>query len=138
MLAGAACGDDQDPQGAADLWQEIHAQDYRSFAPAPGYAARRTSNAPHGDAVMIYVNDVVSRALTSGSPLNDWPVGSLIVKDGFDGDELELVAVMQKREAGWFWAEYDAKGDASYSGSPELCTGCHRSGDDYVRAFSFP
>lgn len=138
MFAGAACGDNQDPQGAADLWQEIHAQNYRSFAHAPGYTSRRTSNAPHGDAVMVYVNDVVSRALASDAPLDAWPVGSLIVKDGFDGEELELVALMQKREAGWFWAEYDAEGNASYSGSPELCTSCHRSGDDYVRAFSFP
>ncbi len=38
----------------------------------------------------------------------------------------------------WFFAEYDAEGDASYSGSPDLCTQCHRSGDDFVRAFALP
>lgn len=45
---------------------------------------------------------------------------------------------MQKREAGWYWAEFDAAGDVSYSGAPRLCIDCHASGADAVRAFDLP
>ena len=131
----ASCGDNQDPDGASALWERIHELDYRSWDRAPGYEARRPSDAPHSDAVEIFVNETVSEALRA--QLTSWPVGSLIVKDGWDGSDLELVAVMQKREQGWYWAEYDAEGSAAYSGAPELCIDCHRSGDDFVRAFAF-
>ena len=138
-LAGvAACGDDQDPEGAQELWDRIHAADYRSWARAPGYESRVASNAPHGDMVDIYVNDVIADALAAGKPLGAWPEGAQIVKDGWDGEELELVAAMEKGAHGWFWAEYDGEGDPSYSGKPDLCTDCHRSGSDYVRAFALP
>lgn len=136
-----ACGDNQDPQGSVDLWTELQTLDYRSFERAPGYEVRRESESPHSDFVDIYINDVVSQALTEGSALTEWPVGSLIVKDGFTDDgELELVAVMEKREDGWYWAEYfdfDPP-EATYSGQPAVCTGCHSSGSDFVRAFDLP
>lgn len=139
VLVGAlaACGDNQDPVGAAALWEDIHRDEYRTWQRAPGYEQRRRSNAPHGDDVIVFVDDVVVEALSAESPVSEWPLGSTIVKDGYNGSALELVAVMEKRESGWFWAEYDGDGEASYSGSPDLCTGCHRSGDDYVRAFTF-
>lgn len=141
FLAGSllsfGCGDDQDPAGASELWTRIHAQDYRSWARAPGYETRRPSNAAHGDAVDIYVNAIVSDAL--GMPgLTAWPTGSLIVKDGFDGGDFDLVAAMEKRADGWFWAEWGAEGDVSYSGRPSLCIDCHASGSVSVRAFSLP
>jgi hypothetical protein len=132
------CGDNQDPEGAKQLWQQIHALQYRTWQRAPGYEGRRDTGAPHGHQVEIYVNDVVAEALSAGEPLRLWPQGSLIVKDGWDGSELELVAVMDKRADGWFWAEYDGEGDADYSGRPEACTECHDGGDDYVRAFPLP
>ena len=135
---GAGCGDDQDPEGARALWRQIHALEYRQWQRAPGYERRRSSDAPHGGAVDIYINDVVAEALAAGEPLSEWPVGAMIVKDGFDGSDLELVAAMDKREDGWFWAEWDDEGDADYSGRPDTCTDCHRSGDDHVRAFVFP
>jgi hypothetical protein len=134
----AACGDNQDPGGAAKLWKEIHTDAYRAWDHAPGYESRQKSHAPHGDAVVIYVNDVVAEALASKTALDAWPDGSIIVKDGFDGSDLDVVAVIEKRGDKWFWAEYDAEGDPSYSGSPELCTSCHARGDDFVRAFPLP
>jgi hypothetical protein len=137
LVALVGCGDNQDPGGARALWERIHELDYRSWERAPGYEARRPSDAPHSDAVEIFVNDVVSDALRADETLTRWPEGSLIVKDGWDGDELELVAVMRKRADGWYWAEYDGDGSAAYSGVPSLCTGCHSSGDDFVRAFGF-
>ncbi len=137
-LSAASCTDDQDPEGAATLYEELQASDYRSWARAPGYEARRSSSAPHGGEVDIYVNEVVASALGAGEPLEAWPEGSLIVKDGWDGSDLELIAAMEKRSDGWYWAEWDGEGSSLYSGKPELCTDCHASGDDYVRAFGFP
>ena len=136
VLAG--CGDNQDPAGASALWREIQEQEYRSWQRAPGFDTVQRSRAPHGDRVAIYINDVVADALAASEPLAQWPEGSLIVKDGFDGSDLELIAAMEKRADGWFWAEYDDEGDALYSGKPELCIDCHRGGDDSVRAFALP
>jgi hypothetical protein len=137
-LSLLACGDNQDPAGAKRLWREIHDLEYRTWQKAPGYEERRKSNAPHGGHVSIYINDVVAEALEAGEALDEWPTGSLIVKDGFDGSDLELIAAMDKRDDGWFWAEWDDEGDADYSGKPDVCTDCHRSGDDFVRAFGLP
>ena len=136
-LLSLGCGDDQDPDGAAELWTRIHAENYRSWARAPGYEARRDSNAAHGDAVDIYIDNTVSLALGAPS-LTVWPMGSLIVKDGFDNGDFELVAAMEKRESGWFWVEWNTKGEASYSGKPSLCIDCHEGGADSVRAFPLP
>jgi len=135
--ASSACGDDQDPEGAAELWDRIHTAEYRSWQRAPGYETRRDSDAPHSEAVDIYVNDVIAAALAAEESFTAWPTGSLIVKDGFDG-ELEIVAAMEKRQDGWYWVEWDAEGSSDYSGKPDICTGCHQSGADYVRAFDFP
>lgn len=136
-VALMGCGDDQDPEGAIELWNRIHDLNYRGFARAPGYETRQPSNASHGNAVDIYVNDVVAQALASGG-VSEWPQGSLIVKDGFDGSDLDLVAAMEKRSDGWFWVEWDAEGDSSFSGKPDICIDCHSAGSDYVRAFSLP
>jgi len=135
------CGDDQDPEGAAALWTKIHDENYRGWDRAPGYATTQPSNTAHSDQVDIYINDVIADALAAGEPLSKWPVDSLIVKDGFDSDgDLDLVAAMEKQSDGWFWAEWtDVSGEeAEFSGKPDVCTDCHRSGDDFVRAFVLP
>jgi hypothetical protein len=136
LLAG--CGDDQDPAGAATFWNRIHDENYRGWSRAPGYPGRRNSDAPHGDQVEIYVNGTVSAALAAGRPLTTWPVGSVIVKDGWDSDGLKYVAAMERRSTGWFWAEWRPSGSAIFSGAPTLCTDCHASGSDGVRAFGLP
>lgn len=100
----AACGDNQDPQGASRLWRQIHTAEYRSWAHAPGYETPRPSNAAHGNSVVIYVNATVTNVLVDQPRADAWPIGSLIVKDGFDDGDLALVAVMEKRESGWYWA----------------------------------
>ena len=133
----AGCNNDLEPEQAAELFARIQADDYRQWARAPGFETRQPSNTAHADRVDIYVNATVDEALR-GAPLGAWPVGSLIVKDGFDrDDELELIAVMEKRPDGWFWAEY-FDGDSRSSGKPDLCLDCHARGDDYVRSFDLP
>jgi hypothetical protein len=141
LVAAAACGDNQEPEEADALWARIHQEDYRSFAHAPGYEQRQPSNTAHSDFVDIYVNEVLEQVLTAGDPIAAWPVGSLIVKDGFDsGGSLALVAVLDKRADGWFFAEYNdtEAGTAKYSGQPDICLGCHDAGSDEVLAFTLP
>lgn len=140
LLGALSCGDDQDPGGAVDLLQRLRDEDYRGWDRAPGYGERRTSSAPHGDQVEIFVNDVVVEALTAGASIDAWPVGSIVAKDGYTDDGgLDLIAAMEKREDGWYWAEWDGETDESiYSGKPSLCIDCHASGADYVRAFGLP
>ena len=137
---GLGCGDDQDPVGAQELWERVHAENYRSWQRAPGFEVRRDSSAPHGGASEIFLNPTMADAVAAGA--TTFPVGSLIVKDGYGGLESDathkLVAAMEKREAGWYWAEWDSgsTGEAIYSGSPSICTGCHESGRDFVRIFN--
>lgn len=136
-----ACGDAEEPDEAIALYDRIHAEDYRSFAHAPGYDTTQPSNTAHSDQVDIYVNEVVATALEAGEPLEAWPIGSLIVKDGFSDDgEHALIAAIDKRDDGWFWAEWTdpADAEAKFSGSPEICTDCHTPGSDFVRAFTLP
>lgn len=138
LLAASGCGDNQHPEAAIALYEQIQQEDYQSFARAPGYETRKPSDAPHSDNVDIFINSAVAEALAADETLTSWPEGSLIVKDGYtDGGELELVAVMDKRSDGWFYAEY-FDGDAKFSGKPDVCTDCHASGADFVLAFGFP
>lgn len=135
----ASCGDDQDPDGAKALLAKVRAAPYQQWRRAPGYETRQKARAPHSDFVDIFINPVVQKALDDSKPLTEWPLGSIIVKDGFDGDgDHDIIAVMEKRPDGWYWAEYDGDGDSLYSGHPEICTDCHASGADGVRAFGLP
>lgn len=137
----AACGgenENEDEEGALQLLARVQAEDYREWSRPPGWEARTPSRAPHGAAVDIYVNDSVVAALGSEASLDAWPEGSTIVKDGWNGPELRLIAIMDKRSDGWYWAEYDASGAPAYSGRPATCTNCHSSGSDFVRAFPLP
>jgi hypothetical protein len=131
------CGDNQDDGGARALLARVQRENYRGWDRAPGYETRRPTGAPHGKEVDIYVNDVVVQAIQTQG-LKAWPVDSVIVKDGWDGSDLDIVAIMEKRSDGWYWAEYDSDGDPDFSGRPDICIECHASGSDYVRAFALP
>lgn len=149
-LCIAACGQDDDPEGARVLWEKINAAPgFRTWQRAPGYAARRPSFSAHKNAVEIFVSPEISRTLEPPSPPAElprqWPVGSIIVKEGFSGvtssSSRQIVAVMEKRADGWFWAEYDDEGDSLYSGRPSGCTDCHGRREkysDWVYAFELP
>jgi hypothetical protein len=132
------CGDNQDDAGARRLLARVRADDYRKWERAPGWPSRRATSAPHGDTVDIYVNQVIGDALAIGEPLAHWPKDSIVVKDGWDGSDLEIIAIMEKRNDGWFWAEFDDDGDPDYSGHPDTCIDCHRDGSDHVRSFRLP
>jgi hypothetical protein len=128
----------EDEAGAQALWDEIHAADYTSWPHPPGYTELAPSSS-HGNQMEMFINDVVSAVFAAGQPLDVWPDGSMIVKNGYDGDgALTLVAVMEKRGAEWYWAEYEEDGEVIFSGTPRLCIKCHDAGSDYVRAFQLP
>ena len=82
----AGCGDNQDPAGSRQLWTDLQVLDYRNFPRAPGYETREPSNAPHGDEVDIYINEILAQALESEGPITAWPEGALVVKDGFESN----------------------------------------------------
>jgi hypothetical protein len=126
------CGDNQDPVGAQALYDRIQELDYRNtFAPAPGFETRQPSNTAHSDFSAIYINETVANVLEAAEPLTEWPLDSLIIKDGSDsGGTVDLIAVMEKRSDGWYWAEYldpsEPDGGVKYSGKPDVCIDCHR------------
>jgi hypothetical protein len=138
LTALPGCGDDQDRAPAHDPLARVRSEEYRTWQRAPGFSSRASSNGPHADSVDIYVNDVLADVLTAGAPLERWPSGSTIVKDGYDGSELRIVAIMEKRTSGWHWAEYDSADTELSAGVPEVCIACHDSGSDYVLAFELP
>jgi hypothetical protein len=140
LVGTTACGDDQQPEEGRALYDRIMSESYQDFQTAPGYDMPKASNAPHSDNTQIFVNDLVAQALEAGEPITEWPVGSLIVKDGYSGGELDIIAAMDKREDGWFWAEWLDAGspDTDYSGKPDICIDCHEPGDDFVLGFDFP
>jgi hypothetical protein len=137
LLSG--CGDDMevDEAGARSLWDKIHAEHYENWQRAPGYDQPQPTVRAHGQTAVVFVNPTVGQAL-SGPALDAWPVGSLVVKDSFSGAQRTLVAAMEKQPGGWYFAEWSASGEAKYAGRPDVCTGCHTSNNDFLRAIVLP
>ncbi|MGB1277355.1 MAG: cytochrome P460 family protein, partial [Nannocystaceae bacterium] len=143
----AACGDTKTGDGGNALLLKVQDMDYSSWERAPGYPGIADSDAPHGGYVEIYINEVVAAALVppaEGEALTEWPVGSIIVKDGWEdaeGSDRSILAIMEKREGGWYYEEYVGTNEDSpkFAGDRiATCMGCHSSGADFVRAFGFP
>lgn len=147
-VLAAACGQDDDPDGARVLWDKVNAgAGFTSWERAPGYGTRKPSFTAHATAVEIFVSPEVSAALASTSPstaVAAWPEGSIVVKEGFTsvtGGSRKLIAIMEKRADGWFWAEYDDSGTSTFSGHPGVCVDCHahrKSYSDWVYSFELP
>lgn len=135
-LVLGACRQNDAPGEAGVLFSQVQGE-YQGWQRAPGYEQRTPTEAPHGDAVEIFVNEELAAALEGGA-IDAWPVGAIVAKDAYSEDgELVVIALMEKREDGWFFAEYDPDGTPLYSGQPALCVDCHASGADSIRAFGF-
>lgn len=137
VIALAACGDEDidDPEAARAFLAKIQGENYRGWQRAPGWEARKKSIAVHGDEADIYINSVMAGTATGASA---WPEGSILVKDSFRGGSLRLIAAMEKRAGGWYYAEWDGEGEVKFAGRPSICTDCHSSGQDEILAFGLP
>ena len=124
VAAGAACTDDQEPAKARELYTRVTSQDFRSWKRPSHYAGRTASFTAHADAVDIYLNPILADAVAKGLP-PPFPEGSLVIKEGYSGSSRKLVAIMEKRDGAWFFAEYGHDGDTLFSGQPSICTDCH-------------
>lgn len=130
---------------ADDLRDQLRDDDYRNtYARAPGWEEGRlpAEGGPHGGFIDLYINDVMEDAIAEGVPLERWPEGSIIVKDGWssaEGGSFEYLSFMERRDGGWFWGEYTGSGRLVSAGKNDsTCTGCHSSGEDQVLAFGLP
>lgn len=124
------------------MWGQIHeGPSFRAWRRAPGYPGREPSFTAHADAVEVFVSPEVAKTLDGPEPPTAWPEGSTIVKEGFKGTSRALVAVMQKRNGEWYWAEFDDAGEPLFSGRPQICLDCHDNRaaySDWVYSFEFP
>jgi len=136
-VAALGCGSEVDEEGARALWDEIHGQSYPEWERAPGYETPQPTVRAHGQTAIVYLNDVMVEAL-AGPTISAWPPGALLVKESFDGDEVTLIAAMEKQGSSWFFAEWTPDGEVKYAGEPAVCTNCHAAGGDSVLAVALP
>jgi hypothetical protein len=140
LLAG--CRQNDDPDGARALYAKVNeGAGFRAWRRAPGFPERKPSFTAHSSDVEIFVNGPIATALDGPSPVTEWPVGSIVVKEGFSGSTRSIVALMEKRADGWYWAELDGEGEPLFSGRPAICIDCHDNRKDYsdwVYSFELP
>ena len=137
-LCTTACGGDEiDEAGAAQLWDRLQTEAYRTWDRAPGWESRQPTVSVHGQTADIFVNTVASDALQTQN-LTEWPAGALFVKDGYRNDTLALIAAMEKRSSEWFFAEWDGEGKVKFAGSPSVCLDCHGAAPDFVFSAVLP
>ncbi len=83
---------------------------------------------PHpGPGKVVYANPVAAKDWKSGKPL---ALGSIVVKTAGPASAPTLLAVMEKRQSGWYYEEYFLEGGKYLLkfGGPNnqgLCVGCH-------------
>jgi len=135
-LAGCS-GENQEPQSADELFARVKSANYTSWRRAPTLPERQPSYTAHAGAVDVYVNPVIAGAISDPNRMVPraglspaWPKGSIVVKEGYSGAKLSIVAVMERRsdaDDGWFFAEYNAEGKVLFSGRPAICVDCHKA-----------
>ena len=123
-------GSTEDEAMGDNLWEAV--QGYQSWSSPEGWEGFQESASIHGDYVKIYLNSVMAQ-----DPANP-PAGSIVVKEGFGEEEkssLRAITVMQRVEGygadagGWFYSRYSPTGSMTHSGTPGMCTECHKKAD---------
>lgn len=142
-----SCRNDKvEQQFENDLYEEaVNSSGHSYFKNATLFSAAAPS--PHGSFKLRF-NAVAQTALDSSGKLpvgKSFPDNSLIVKEVYNGNNLELLVVMKKQsnhdlaEGNWLWAEFKPGGDIDYSISKKGadCTGCHGGNPnrDLTRSF---
>ncbi|GJM15161.1 MAG: hypothetical protein DHS20C13_04880 [Thermodesulfobacteriota bacterium] len=132
----------KDVNDADELYARINELNYKQFARAPGFE-ERTLAIQHNEGdqdmyVDIYMNEVLEKVLEANDPIEQWPVGSLFVKEAYRDEEFMHILASEKLEDGWVFMQWRTDGVAEFAGKPQVCLNCHMKGDDMVRAFRFP
>lgn len=143
LVGLVGCRQNDDPDGAKALYAKVNeGAGFRAWRRAPGFPERKPSFTAHSDEVEIFVNHAMADALDGPEPVKDWPVGSIVVKEGFSGDDRKIVAIMEKRGPDdWYWVETDGEGEPLFSGKPSVCIDCHDNRatySDWVYSFELP
>lgn len=133
-----------DPYVDWGSWEsdDINSDDYSGYLP---------SDAPHGVAVRIYVNDIALLAVADPAFAGELPPGSIIVKENYTPTqtspaELTALTVMVKlddfypRGGDWFWLKAAPDGSTvDAEGAVSGCLDCHQeSASDYLLRYIFP
>lgn len=131
----SACRENAEPDEARALRDRLEDENYLAWPRVPGFEKRRASETAHGRQVDVYWNRI-AQASAAVRPFEALAPGSVLAKEAFDGNVRLNVAVMEKRQDGWFWAEWDNEGEVLFSGRPGICIDCHRRGEDFLRTIT--
>jgi hypothetical protein len=126
----SAAGEAASAPTAETVWAQLESANYRSWRLWPGTSERYEGTEPHGMLLTTYVNDLALQALENGTlPLPD---GAIVVKENYMPDGTFDASTVMVKRAGyapehndWFWAKYDAAGNAEVAGRAEMCQACH-------------
>jgi len=125
--------DEKDTDADEALYNEVKASGYTYYQNGVTLAAAAAS--PHGSFKLRF-NSVAHAALDSTGELpvgSGFPIGSIIVKEVYNGSSLHLYAVMKKDPSnenagsGWLWAELNTDGSTQHSVGKkgDGCVSCH-------------
>jgi hypothetical protein len=122
------------------LWRRIKTESpYENYQFFPNLDGLRAGQAPHGAFHIVYVNNVLSRALPLDKKIA--PNGTIVVKENYTPEEdLAAITVMAKVEGfspetnDWFWAMFSPEGNVNAEGSLQGCIDCHSGmkSNDYI------
>ena len=137
--------DKTDTDADSALYSEVSAGGYTFYQ--NGTLLSGAAPSPHGSFKLRF-NATAQAALDSTGELpagNNFPNGSIIVKEIFSGSNINLIAVMKKDPSngnagsGWVWAEYNTDGSSAFSTGKkgDGCISCHSGNPnrDLVRTF---
>ena len=99
--------------------------------------AKRFRSKPHKAMITNWVNGIGAKTFRSGK--GNYPVGSMIAKEGWKKGKRSIVFFMEKRagydssNGDWWYATVTASGVVKNSGLVKGCAGCHSGADnDFV------
>lgn len=147
LLSAGACRHETDAAAVdAALFREAPAEGSIYYSGTPGITLPDDAS-PHGP-FRVRFNSIAQTALDTTGRLpvdGEFPAGSVIVKDLYEGTSVHQYAVMKKDPdaplagSGWLWAELAPDGAVIFSASRrgDGCIPCHSQGlsRDLVRVF---
>ncbi len=128
FLALSSCGPAVVTSELMEMTNLARTGAHRSWA---GEEAPHRSAGPHAT-VRTFANEPLITSLRAGADTH--PIGSITIKELFDGEKLTGYAIDWKGDDGeWrFFEGFEpALNDYFYTGTDNGCAGCHRPGKDF-------